>query len=125
MIRDKKLFVNDIVENVKKIEHFSKNLSKDELKNNELKQYAIIRAVEIIGEAVKNIPIDFIERYPEIPWSKIAGMRDLITHSYFKIDLDYVWEVIRRDIPDLKQKILKVKEDLEEQDRINKKSRRK
>ena len=64
MKRELKLFIEDILENIHAVENFSKNLSKQELKENKLKQYAIIRAIEIIGEAVKNIPKNFREKYP-------------------------------------------------------------
>ena len=110
MKRDLNLFIEDILENINKIENFSKNLSKQELLKDELKQYAIIRAIEIIGEAVKNIPKNFREKYSNIEWSKIAGMRDVITHGYFGIDLDAVWKVIEKDLPILKKQILKIKE---------------
>ena len=110
MKRDLKLFIEDILENINAIENFSKNLSEQELKENKLKQYAIIRAIEIIGEAVKNIPKNFREKYPNIEWSKIAGMRDIITHGYFGIDLDAVWKVIKEETPKLKKQISKIKE---------------
>ena len=62
---------------------------------------------------LKNLPISFIEEYPEVPWSKIAGMRDLVTHSYSRINLDYVWKVIKEDLQDLKKNTLKIKKELE------------
>ena len=110
MKRDLNLFIEDILENINAVEKFSQNLSEQELEENTLKQYAIIRAIEIIGEASKNIPKFFREKYPNIKWNKISGMRDVITHGYFRIDLDAVWEVIKRDIPILKKQILEIKE---------------
>ena len=108
-----KVWINDILNSIEKIESFSKGLTEDELSKSELKQYAISRAIEIIGEATKNIPNSFREKYPEVPWKDIAGMRDVITHSYFKLDLDIVLKVIQNDLPTLKKQILKVKDDLE------------
>jgi len=113
MKRDLILFIEDILESINSIEEFSKNIDKKELISNRLKQSAIIREIEIVGEAVKNIPAFFKEKYPEVPWNKIAGMRDIITHGYFRIDLDAVWNVIKRDLPDLKIKILNIKKDIE------------
>ena len=101
--------------------HSQKGLTKDELSKSELKQYAISRAIEIIGEATKNIPNSFREKYPEVPWKDIAGMRDVITHSYFKLDLDIVLKVIQNDLPILKSQIQKVKDDLEKKEKKGKK----
>ena len=108
------IFIEHILENITKIESFSKNLSKRELDNNEMVQYAIIRAIEIIGEAVRNLPMSFREKYPEIPWREIVGTRDKVIHHYFGINFEIVWDIIEKDIPQLKLKILKIKKDLKE-----------
>jgi len=110
MKRNLSLFIDDILESVKAIEEFSKKMDKNELISNRLKQSAIIREIEIIGEAVKNIPKSFREKYPNIEWNKIAGTRDIIIHGYFKVDLNAVWEIIKKEIPKLKKQILKIKE---------------
>ena len=68
---------------------------------------ATIRRLEIIGEAVKNIPNSFRNKYPEVPWRNIAGFRDILIHAYFGINLDRVWNIIKKDLPDLKKNIKK------------------
>ncbi len=78
--------------------------------------YAVIRALEIIGEAVKNISQEIKETYPEIPWRKIAGMRDKVIYEYFGVKLERVWEVIKKDIPTLKPLFEKILKDFENED---------
>lgn len=74
-----------------------------------MKQSAIVREIEIIGKAVKNVPDDFKDKHKEIEWRKIAGMRDIIIHNYFRIDLNAVWNVINKDIPVLKKQMAKIR----------------
>lgn len=88
MKRELIIFVKDILDSIFKIESFSKGLTKNDFLKDELRQSAIVRQLEIIGEATKNIPNSFRDKYQEISWKKIAGLRDIITHAYFKIDLD-------------------------------------
>ena len=113
MKRDVMLFIGDILESIEAIEEFSKDINKEELNSNRLKRNAIVREIEIIGEAVKNIPDNLKEKYPEIPWKKIAGLRDIIIHTYFNIDLDITWEIIKKDIPILEKQIRIIKENIE------------
>ncbi len=117
MKKDPLIFINHILESIANIENFSKGITKDELPKSVLKQYAIVRAIEIIGEAVKNIPKDFTSKYSEIPWKKIAGMRDKIIHQYFDIDFNLVWLVLEDDLPDLKKKIKRILEKEKQKDK--------
>lgn len=117
MKRDLRLFIEDVLESIKLIEKYIGNTSKESFGNNQKLKDSVIRRLEIIGEAVKSMPNDFKEKYPEVPWKKIAGLRDIIIHTYFNIDLDITWEIIKKDLPDLKEKILKIKGDLRENQR--------
>ena len=109
MIRNLRLFIEDILENIGLIENSLRGLSKEEFESDKDIIDANVRRLEIIGEAVKNIPHSFREKYPEVPWKDIAGMRDIIIHGYFKVDLDTVWRVREEELPILKRKILKIK----------------
>ena len=112
MKRTLNLFIEDILENIKLIEESIKNLSKEEFISDKLIIDATIRRLEIIGEAVKNIPDSFRDKYDEISWKKIAGLRDIIIHAYFNIDLDTTWNIIKKDIPILKKQMEKIKKEL-------------
>ncbi|MBS3086150.1 DUF86 domain-containing protein [Candidatus Pacearchaeota archaeon] len=109
MKRDINLFIQDILENIKDIESFSKGLNKEKFENDKLKQNAVIRSLEIIGEATKNIPDSFRKRYPKIPWRKIAGFRDILSHAYFGVSMDRIWNIIEIDLQKLKKEISKIK----------------
>lgn len=76
-------------------------------------QDAVIRRLEIIGEAVKNIPPEFRDEYPDIQWRQIAGMRDVLIHGYFGVDLDLTWKVVKSDLPELERKVAGILKKLE------------
>lgn len=113
MKKDAVVFLQHILDNIQKVESFSKNISKQELTKNLQKQYAIVRAIEIIGEAARNIPADVKKRYPEVSWNEIIGTRDVLILHYFGVDLGIVWDIIKKNLPVLKEQIKKIKSDLE------------
>lgn len=108
MKRVTELFIQDILESIENIEEFSRGLSKESFSKDKLRQSAIIRQLEIIGEAAKNIPTLFRDQYPEIPWKKISGFRDILSHAYFGVNMDRIWEIIIVDSKKLKNGIEKI-----------------
>lgn len=110
MRKDPQVFLKHILESIEWIEKETKNLSKDKFINlaNVPIQDAVIRRLEIIGEAVKNLPADFKRKYPDTPWQKIAGLRDKLIHGYFGIDLELVWEIVQKNLPSFKEQIEKI-----------------
>ncbi|PIR61895.1 MAG: hypothetical protein COY81_01810 [Candidatus Pacebacteria bacterium CG_4_10_14_0_8_um_filter_43_12] len=96
-------YLEDIVKSVELIEEYVKNIeNKDEFLNNPQLQDSVVRRLEIIGEATKRLEEKFKQMFPTIPWKRMAGMRDILIHDYDEIDLDLVWKVIKRDLPELK-----------------------
>ncbi len=109
-MKDDSVFIRHILDCINAVKEFSKGLSKEELITNRLKQSAIVREIEVIGEAVKNISEDLKEKHPEIAWAKIARTRDKMIHHYFGIDLDTVWGIVTEDIPVLEKQIKSIKQ---------------
>lgn len=112
MKKDIKIFLEHILESIDLIEEYLKDKSKAEFLKLTQLQDSVIRRIEIIGEAVKNMPDDFKETYRKIPWKQIVGMRDILIHQYFGIDLNLTWEVIEKDLPRLKNQIRAIKKEL-------------
>ena len=108
MKKDSKILLLDILDSIKKIKEYTKNVSEDKFFDNLQIQDAVIRRIGIIGEAVKNLPGSFKNKHFDIQWKKIAGTRDIIIHDYSGVDADLVWEIINKDIPKLKKQISKL-----------------
>lgn len=90
MEKDPNVFVIHIIESIKAIEKYTDGVTKEKFLTSDQTQDAVLRRLEIIGEAVKNLPADFRADHPEIPWLKIAGMRDILIHKYFGVDINLV-----------------------------------
>jgi len=106
-------YVEDVVEAMDDAMRFVEGMEYDDFVKDKKTAYAVTRAVEIIGEAVKKIPERVKKRYPKIPWKRMAGMRDKLIHEYFGVDLRRVWNTVKKDIPNLKPLFEKILKDYE------------
>ena len=110
-MRDWKLYLDDILEAAKRIEKYTKRLTLEKAKKDTLVVDAVVRNLEIIGEAAKNIPGQVKEKYPDIEWRKIAGLRDILAHEYFGVDLEVLWDIIENKLPVLKKQVVRILKD--------------
>lgn len=108
MTKDNHFFLTHIVDAITRIGEYTAGLSIDDFLANKLIQAGVIRELEIIGEATKQINSDTKDEHPDIPWKKMAGMRDKLIHHYFEVDLMAVWNTVGREIPALKTKLLDI-----------------
>jgi len=108
MKRDPVLYLEDILESIEKIEEYTKKSGRKVFFDSSEKQDAVVRRLEIIGEAVKNIPDDIKADSPQIPWKRIAGLRDILTHAYFGVNILRVWNIVAEDLPEFKKELRKV-----------------
>jgi uncharacterized protein with HEPN domain len=110
MSRDYLFYLEDILESCGKIERYTAQLSFDQFVEDEKTYDAVVRNLEIIGEAAKNVPEDIRRRYPDVEWRKIAGLRDVIAHEYFGIDDDILWDIIQNWICSLRAELRRIVE---------------
>lgn len=108
-------YLNDIIEVIDDIQNFTENISFKDLENDKKTLYAVIRCLEILGEAVKKIPKNVKERYPDIPWKDMAGMRDVLIHDYFGVDVETVWLTVNEKIPHIKPIVEKMLKELNDE----------
>jgi len=111
--RDPVDFLMDILDSIEKIEDFVEGFNFEEFSKDTKTIYAVIRALEIIGEATKNLPNSLKVEHPEVPWRDMAGFRDKVVHGYFGVDLEVVWDTAIDDAPSLKPLIAKILDKME------------
>ena len=115
MKRDVKLFILDIIESIHTIETYLGNRTDNSFLEDQEKQDAVVRRLEIIGEAAKNAAPRMKKKFPEVEWSEIAKFRDKIAHGYFGIDPVVILDVVKNDLPVLKTKIEKILSEMEKE----------
>lgn len=110
MTRDR-LYLNSILDSINRIERYT-NVDRDQFMNTPMMQDAVIRNLEIIGEAVKNLSSELRAKNPQVPWRDIAGLRDVLIHDYLNVDLNEIWALLDQDLPELKRNIELILHDL-------------
>jgi uncharacterized protein with HEPN domain len=106
--REDKLYLRDILDSIEKIEKYINNLSYKEFSKNLMVIDAVVRNLEIIGEATKNLSKEVKSLHSKIPWKEMAGMRNKVIHEYFGVNLKIIWKTIKERLPELKRNILKI-----------------
>ncbi len=113
--RNDNLYLYDIAECCRKIEAYLDDVTEKDFKNNPMLQDALVRNIEIIGEAAKNLSSELRENHPHISWRDIMRMRDKIVHHYFRLNLETIWQTATQDIPKLKPDIERILNSITEQ----------
>ncbi len=101
-------FLEDTLNAIVKAELFIADMTYEEFLKDEKTIFAVIRAIEVIGEALKHVPPELRQKFSDIPWRDITGMRDILIHEYFGVDLETVWETVKTDIPSIKPLIVEL-----------------
>jgi uncharacterized protein with HEPN domain len=103
-------YLTHILDAISDIQEFVEGVTEHEFFDNKEKHYAVLRALEIIGEATKNLSPELKVKYCEVDWKNIAGMRDRLIHAYFGVDLPLIWETVKKDLPQLRKQVDKILE---------------
>ena len=107
MAKDK-VYLNHILDSINSISKFTNGMDKKAFSEDEVVINAVIRMLEIIGEAANNISNELKIKYPNVPWKKITGTRNNLIHEYFNVDLDLIWKTITINLPELKEKVIEI-----------------
>ena len=101
--RETVIILRDILDQIEKLERFIANTDYDGFVNDDMRYYASLRCLELIGEAVRQLPAEFKEKYSEIEWGKIVDLRNIIIHEYFAIESEIIWDIVKNKAPELKK----------------------
>ncbi len=110
--RDYRLFLQDILESIERIEEYTEGYDFETFTKDRKTIDAVLRNLEIIGEAAKHIPENIRMQHPEIPWKRVIGLRNVVIHHYFGVDLSIVWVIIKKQLPELKNAVISLMEEM-------------
>ena len=108
MKRDDTVYLHHILDAIESIENYTKGMSENEFLSNSMAHDAVVRQIEIIGEAARNVSDEFQNKHPNLPWTRMIGIRNKITHEYFNVNYAIVWDTVKDDLPLLKKSIKKI-----------------
>lgn len=108
-------YVRDMLAHAQWAEEFVRGVSLEQFRQDRQKVLAVTRALEVVGEAARQLPATVRQRYPEIPWSKVIGMRNILIHGYFGVDEEVLWRTAQEDLPPLQEALVRIWHDLEEE----------
>lgn len=108
MSRDYRLYLEDIIESSERIQKYTKGMTYEKFASDNLVGDAVVRNLEIIGEAAKNIPPEIKKKHSEIEWRKVAGVRDIIAHEYFGVNTMIIWDIVKNKVPEVNKSIKKI-----------------
>ncbi len=103
--RSVRLYVVDMLRAIEKIEHFTEGFDLASFSGSELVVDAVLRNLEVLGEAARNVPEEVRKAHPEIPWGRIVGLRNIVAHAYFGVDLENVWKIVRENVPEVRPSV--------------------
>ena len=110
--RDYRLFLQDILESIERIEEYTEGYDFETFTKDRKTVDAVLRNLEIIGEAARHIPENIRTQHPEIPWKRVIGLRNVVIHHYFGVDLSIVWVIIKKQLPELKNAVISLLEEI-------------
>ncbi len=97
--RDYREYIKDILQECEFVKKYTQGIEYEDFLESDLLRHAVVRALEVIGEAVKNLPNELLEKYPQIEWKRVKGMRDRLAHAYFGVDYELLWKVVKEELP--------------------------
>ncbi len=108
MPRDYKLYLEDILDSIHKIQVYTKDVTFNQVNPSSMLMDALLHNLEIIGEAAKHVPIEIKDKNPDVDWRRITGLRDIVAHEYFGVSLEIIWDVIQNKLPELQASIERI-----------------